>query len=203
MTTPLETLYLQDPDPAAYARGYLRRLAALLEALDPAAIARATEAIWAAREEGRKILFIGNGGSAATASHFANDIGIGTRSAGAPFKALALTDNNAVMTAIANDSGYDQVFVQQLQMHLEPGDLLVAISASGNSPNVVKAVELARERGNTVIGLTGFDGGELGRRSHIHVHAPTEKGEYGPVEDVHMILDHLMSSFLAMRARAR
>src|SRR5262245_46989489 len=95
---PLEQIYAQSPDPAAYARGYLRRLVAVLEAIDPEAIARAAEAMWRAREEGRRIFFIGNGGSAATASHFANDVGLGTRCEGAPFKALSLTDNNAILT---------------------------------------------------------------------------------------------------------
>lgn len=200
---PLEQIYADDPDPAAYARGYLRRLAAVLAALEPDAIARAAEAMWRAREEGRRIFFLGNGGSAATASHFANDVGLGTRNEGAPFKALSLTDNNAVLTCIANDQGYEQVFVEQLRLHLEPGDVVVGISASGSSPNVLRAVEYARERGNTVIGLTGFDGGELRRRATIAVHVATERGEYGPVEDAHMVLDHLISTYLAMRARRR
>lgn len=201
--TPLEQIYADNPEPVAYARGYLRRLTAVLEAIDPEAIARAAEAIWRAREEGRRIFFLGNGGSAATASHFANDIGIGTRSDGPPFKALSLTDNNAVLTCLANDLGYDSVFVEQLRVHLEPGDVVVAISASGNSPNVLRAIDLAKERGNVTIGLTGFDGGELRRRSQIAIHVPTERGEYGPVEDAHMVLDHLLSSYLAMRARRR
>ena len=201
--TPLETIYAENPDPAAYARGYLRRLTAVLEAIDPEAIARGAEAIWRAREEGRRIFFLGNGGSAATASHFANDIGIGTRSDGPPFKALSLTDNNAVLTCLANDLGYDSVFVEQLRLHLEPGDVVVAISASGSSPNVLRAVDLAKERGNATIGLTGFDGGELRKRVQIAIHVPSERGEYGPVEDAHMVLDHLISSYLAMRARRR
>lgn len=201
--TPLEQIYADNPDPVAYARGYLRRLTAVLEAIDPEAIARAAEAIWRAREEGRRIFFLGNGGSAATASHFANDIGIGTRSDGPPFKALSLTDNNAVLTCLANDLGYDSVFVEQLRVHLEPGDVVVAISASGNSPNVIRAIDLAKERGNVTIGLTGFDGGELRKRAQIAIHVPTERGEYGPVEDAHMVLDHLLSSYLAMRARRR
>ena len=199
--TPLEQIYAESPDPVAYARGYLRRLVAVLEAIDPEEIARAAEAMWRAREEGRRIFFLGNGGSAATASHFANDVGLGTRSDGAPFKALSLTDNNAVLTCVANDLGYEHVFTEQLRVHLEPGDVVVAISASGNSPNVVRAVELARERGNVTIALTGFDGGELRRRAHLAIHVPTERGEYGPVEDAHMVLDHLISTFLAMRAR--
>ncbi|HWU89727.1 MAG TPA: SIS domain-containing protein [Kofleriaceae bacterium] len=201
--TPLEEIYAQSPDPVAYARGYLRRLTAVLAAIDPEAIARAAEVMWRAREEGRRIFFIGNGGSAATASHFANDIGIGTRSDGPPFKALSLTDNNAVLTCLANDLGYESVFVEQLRLHLEPGDVVVAISASGNSPNVLRAVDFARERGNATIGFTGFDGGELRKRAQLAIHVPTERGEYGPVEDAHMVLDHLISTYLAMRARRR
>jgi len=201
--TPLEKLYAADPDPVAYARGYLRRLATVLESLDLEEIARAAEALWRAREEGRRIFFIGNGGSAATASHFANDVGLGTRTDGAPFKALSLTDNNAVLTCIANDWGYDSVFVEQLRVHLEPGDLVVAISASGNSPNIIKAIDFAKERGNVTIGLTGFDGGELRKRAQLVIHVPTERGEYGAVEDAHMVLDHLISTFLTMRARKR
>ena len=201
--TPLEKLYAESPDPVTYARGYLRRLMAVLDSIDPEAIARAAEAMWRAREEGRRIFFVGNGGSAATASHFANDVGIGTRSDGPPFKALSLTDNNAVLTCLANDLGYESVFVEQLRVHMEPGDIVVAISASGNSPNVLRAVDFAKERGNATIGLTGFDGGELRKKAQIAIHIPTERGEYGPVEDAHMVLDHLISSYLALRARRR
>ena len=106
------------------------------------------------------------------------------------------------MTAIANDDGYDLVFVQQLQTNLAPGDVVVAISASGNSPNVVKAIDYANERGCRTVGLTGFDGGELARKASLNVHIPTSKGEYGPAEDGHMILDHLVGAYLARRVRA-
>lgn len=201
--SPVEKLSADHADRVGHARHYLRRLADILDALDLDEIARAEHAMWTAREEGRRIFFIGNGGSAATASHFANDVGVGTRNAGAPFRALSLTDNVAVLTAIANDFGYENVFVEQLRVHLEPGDLVVAISASGNSPNVVKAIDFANERGNLTIGLTGFDGGELRRKARISIHVPSERGEYGPVEDVHMILDHLMSNYLGTRARGR
>ncbi len=188
-------------DPVTHARDYLHRLSEVLASLDLDEIARAAEAMWRAREEGRRIFFIGNGGSAATASHFANDIGIGTRSEGPPFKALSLTDNNAILTCIANDSGYHRVFVEQLRVHLEAGDVVVAISASGNSPNVLEAVEYARARGNVIIALTGFDGGQLRQAANVCVHVATNRGEYGVVEDTHMVLDHLISSYLAVRAR--
>lgn len=184
-------------DPAGYARAYLDYLASCFKALDSDAIESFIRLLLAARASGNTVFFIGNGGSAATASHFANDISIGTRTGDhLPFRAVSLTDNVAVMTALANDEGYDRMFVDQLRVHMRDGDSLVAISASGNSPNLIEAVDYAKIRGATVVGLTGFDGGKLRRKSDISLHVPTEKGEYGPVEDVHMIFDHLIGSYL-------
>lgn len=184
-------------DPGAYAGAYLDYLASCFAALDRDALARFVELLLAARESGHAVFFIGNGGSAATASHFANDISIGTRTGDdKPFRAVSLTDNVAVMTALANDEGYDRMFVDQLKVHMRDGDSLVAISASGNSPNVIAAVEYAKTCGATVVGLTGFDGGRLKELSDISLHVPTAQGEYGPVEDVHMIFDHLVGSYL-------
>ena len=171
----------------------------MLKQLDIATIGRVIEMFLAARETGNRIFFCGNGGSAATASHFANDIAIGTRSPQKPFRAVSLTDNVAVITAIANDDGYDHIFVQQLQTLMEPGDLVVAISASGNSQNVVAAVEYANAHGNPTIALTGFDGGKLKVAATVTIHINSLKGDYGPVEDMHMVLDHMIGSYL-MRA---
>lgn len=193
--------FLQRCHPDAFARAYFERLQRLLDTMDHGAIARVVEALIAARERGARIFFIGNGGSAATASHFANDIGIGNRSWTKPFKAVSLVDNVAVLTAIANDHGYDQVFTLQLRTQMAAGDVLVAISASGNSPNVLGAVEWANANGAVTIGLTGFDGGRLTRLAQIAVHVRTDHGEYGPVEDVHMILDHLIGAYLIALCR--
>jgi len=102
----------------------------------------------------------------------------------------------AVLTAIANDYGYEHVFAKQLEAQLSPGDVVVAISASGNSPNVLNAIEYANARGATTIGLTGFDGGRLAKMVRHAVHVPTERGEYGPVEDAHMVLDHLVGGYV-------
>ena len=184
-------------DPAAYAREYLDYLASCFAAIDQDALARFVNLLLASRESGHAVFFIGNGGSAATASHFANDISIGTRTGDEkPFRAISLTDNVAVMTALANDEGYDRMFVDQLKVQMRDGDALVAISASGNSPNVIAAVEYAKSRGAQVVGLTGFDGGKLKDLSDIKLHVQTDKGEYGPVEDIHMIFDHLVGSYL-------
>ncbi len=184
-------------DPAGYARAYLDYLASCFKAIDSVAVECFIRLLLAARTSGNSVFFIGNGGSAATASHFANDMSIGTRTGdNLPFRAVSLTDNVAVMTALANDEGYDRMFVDQLKVHMRDGDSLVAISASGNSPNLIEAVDYAKTRGATVVGLTGFDGGRLREKSDISLHVPTAKGEYGPVEDVHMIFDHLIGSYL-------
>ncbi len=141
---------------------------------------------------------MGNGGSAATAAHFANDLSLGPRVfGGKAYRAISLTDNTALMTAAANDLGYDSVFVEQLKTLLGTGDVVIAISASGDSPNVIRAVEYANEAGAVTIGLTGFDGGRLREIVNEHVHIATPKGDYGPVEDLHLILNHLITSYLA------
>ena len=184
-------------DAASYARAYLDYLANCFDSVDCAAVGAFAELLLSARKTGNAVFFIGNGGSAATASHFANDISVGTRTGdNKPFRAISLTDNVAVITALANDEGYEQIFIDQLKVHMRDGDALVAISASGNSPNVITAVKYAKSRGATVVGLTGFDGGKLRELSDISLHVPTAKGEYGPVEDLHMIFDHLIGSFL-------
>lgn len=189
-------------DAAGYARAYLDYLGRLTRTLDPKSIGAFIALLEDARARGATVFFIGNGGSAATASHFANDIAIGTRTGDErPFRAMALTDNVAVMTALANDNGYDSIFVDQLKVHMRDGDALVAISASGNSPNVIAAVEYAKARGARIVGLTGFDGGKLRALADIAIHAETAKGEYGPVEDLHMVVDHLVGSYLAARVR--
>jgi D-sedoheptulose 7-phosphate isomerase len=190
----LRALYEEAPRALPFAQGYLQYLSEIFLRLDGEAIASFIDAMDQARQRGAQIFFMGNGGSASTASHFVLDLAIGCQGA-KPFRALSLTDNLAVMSAIGNDLGYDEIFVCQLQTYLHPGDVVVAISASGNSPNVVKALEYAKERGAVTIALTGFDGGKLKQVAQIAVHVPTNKGEYGPVEDIHLIMDHLVSSF--------
>jgi D-sedoheptulose 7-phosphate isomerase len=191
----VEQLYRESPRPTLFARGYLNYLSELCGRLDTDAIARFIDVLLQARERQARIFFVGNGGSASTASHFANDVAIGTRCE-QPFRAISLTDNAAILTAIANDYGYEEIFVRQLKTHMTPGDVVVAISASGNSSNVVKAIEYANNLGGVTVALTGFDGGKLAKISRVCVHVPTGKGEYGPVEDIHMILDHLVGAFL-------
>ncbi len=202
MTNAIDKLFADSKNPAAFARGYLAYLSDVLKRLDVDAIGAFINLLLQAREEEKTVFFIGNGGSAATASHFANDIAVGTRSTRKPFRAVSLTDNVAVITAIANDYGYEDIFVLQMKYQVRPGDVVVAISASGNSPNVLKAVEYAHAQGASTVGLTGFDGGKLRQQVNLALHVSTEKGEYGPVEDAHMILDHLVGGFLMQVCRA-
>ncbi|BBH54067.1 D-sedoheptulose-7-phosphate isomerase [Fluviispira sanaruensis] len=192
----IEKAYRESSSPEIFSKKYINYLCEILNSLDFKAIGNFIELIISAQNRGSHIFFLGNGGSASTASHFANDLSIGTRSWKKPFKALSLTDNNAIITALGNDCGYDEIFVQQLRIHMSPSDVVVAISASGNSPNVIKAVEYANTNDGITIGLSGFDGGALREIANYSIHIPSNKGEYGPVEDAHMVLDHLLNGYL-------
>jgi len=187
-------------DAAAFARGYVRYVADLLQRLDTAAIRRVADLLLEARNAGRTVYVAGNGGSAATASHWAIDLMHGTFApGGAPLRAISLVDSPPGLTAVANDRSYADVFTAQLEKVLRPDDVLVVISASGNSPNVVSAVEYAGAHGATTVGVLGFDGGRLKTLCHYTVMVPTPKGEYGPVEDVHLVLNHILTMWLKSR----
>lgn len=152
-----------------------------------------------ARVAGSKTFIMGNGGSASTASHFVCDLGKNTIAKGWPnFRVIGLSDNMALMTAYANDDGYETVFSRQMEGMVAPDDLVIAISTSGNSPNVVGAVQHANRAGAMTIGLTGFDGGQLGRIVDLHIHVPSDTIEQ--VEDVHLIVEHLVCKALRERA---
>jgi D-sedoheptulose 7-phosphate isomerase len=181
-----------------FSHAYVERLIRVLQSLDYEAIAGVIDVFLEARERGSKIFFLGNGGSAATASHFANDLGVCASPDGRPpFRSLSLTANNAFVTCLANDFGYETIFSRQLRNLMQPGDVVVGISASGNSPNAVQAMEYAEENGGISVAIVGFDGGKMKKVAAKVIHVETEHGEYGPVEDVHMVLDHLISSYLA------
>lgn len=184
-------------DSKAFASEYLGYLASVLERIDVTQIARFIETLLAARDRAATVFFMGNGGSAATASHFANDLAIGTNDYDMPFRALSLTDNVSVMTALGNDVGYDDIFVRQVRVLGRKGDVLVGISASGNSPNLIKAFEYARSAFIKTVALTAFDGGRMKTMADEGIHVPTELGEYGPAEDAHMVLDHVVGAYLA------
>lgn len=178
-------------------KDYAGRISGLLSALDYAAVKGVIDCFYEARDCSSTIFFAGNGGSAATASHFAQDLAaIGKRTGKMGFKAVSLTDSAPLLTACANDDGYETIFTSQMRELFKEEDILVAISVSGNSPNIVKAAEYAKRSHGIVVGLAGFDGGKLkGLCDHI-IHIKTDKGEYGPAEDMHMIIDHMVTSYI-------
>jgi len=185
-----------------YSKSYIDYLTSVLNSISLSDIEKFTKVLLESRERASSIFFIGNGGSAATASHFANDIGIGTRTYEKPFRAISLCDNQAVITAIANDDGYKKIFSQQLEVLLKKQDVVVAISASGNSPNLLDAINTAKKMNTITVGISAFDGGKMKEIVDVSLHVPTEKGEYGPAEDAHMVLDHLVSSYLMRLVRS-
>ena len=192
----LDQIYSESLSINDYSKSYINYLTSVLNSISLDDIKNFVEVLLEARERESSIFFIGNGGSAATASHFANDIAIGTRSYEKPYRAISLCDNQSVITAIANDYGYEQIFSQQLQVLLKKQDVVIAISASGNSPNLVQAIETAKEISAITVGISAFDGGKMKEMVDISVYVPTKKGEYGPAEDAHMVLDHLVSNYL-------
>jgi D-sedoheptulose 7-phosphate isomerase len=174
---------------------YMDELAAALAATPREPLEAIAQALWETYERDGTIVICGNGGSAASASHFACDLAKWTIHAGRRrVRALALTDNIPVMLAWSNDTSYERVFVEQLINLYRPGDTLVAISGSGNSPNVLRAVEWANAQGATTIGMSGFDGGRLANLARIALVAPNH---FMPqVEDVHMAICHALAVHL-------
>jgi D-sedoheptulose 7-phosphate isomerase len=160
-----------------YIQGYLDEIDQIVQNLPQGQIARVIDILAQARTEGRRIFVFGNGGSAAMASHFACDLGKGTVQEGKPrFKVISLNDNVPLLTAYANDFGYETVFAEPLASLAEPGDIAIAISSSGNSPNVLRAMDVARKRGLTTIGITGFKGGKLKEKVDVCVIVPADPG---------------------------
>src|SRR5215203_3246107 len=177
---------------------YLSQVAQTLSQVPRQPLDRIAEALWETYERDGTILICGNGGSAASASHFACDLAKLTISADCRrVRATALTDNIALMTAWSNDRAYADMFVEQLIGIYRPGDLLFAISGSGNSPNVLRAVDWANERGAPTVGLTGFDGGKLARLARLSLHVQNDV--MPQVEDIHMAICHGLA--VAIRQR--
>jgi D-sedoheptulose 7-phosphate isomerase len=201
MTSPIQTSInnldrIFTIDPFDFARAYLSYVQSVLQRINAVEIGAFIETLLKARERGATVFFIGNGGSAATASHFANDLSIGTNEYDKPFRAMSLTDNVPLITAISNDFGYEEIFVRQLRVLGKRGDVVVGISASGNSPNLLRAFEYARVAGIKTVAITAFDGGKMKAVADEGIHVITGLKEYGPAEDAHMVLDHLVGAYL-------
>lgn len=178
-----------------YFETYLEQYLSTVRHLPLAGLARATALLEDARRHGRQVFLCGNGGSAATASHLANDLGKGASLLRAHrFRVLALTDNVSWMTALANDLDYSQVFVEQLRNFAEPGDILIAFSGSGESANVLCAVEWANRNGLVTIGFTGRRASRLAAMAQLPLQADSD--HMGRIEDAHFLMQHLLGYFL-------
>ena len=193
---------------AASGRGFLQsythKLTELVSILDLEAVEIAAETLDKACSGGRMVFCVGNGGSAATAMHFTTDLTWGRRGKGEERpKAVSLTSNTPLMTALSNDVGYADVFVEQLSSLFHEGDVVFAISASGNSENVLRAIQYVNERGGVSVGLVGFDGGKMKSVCHTCVHIETPAGMYELVEDVHHAICHMLTSYLKSKATHR
>ena len=195
----LEEIFTQNSLQTEYFRKYCKYVQKLISEINVDSVKSVVNCFLEARRNDKTIFFAGNGGSASTASHFAQDLAeVGRKIRGKGFRTQSINDNVSALTAISNDYSYQQVFSLQIQESFDPGDVLVVISASGNSPNVIKAVELAKEKEGSTIALVGFDGGQLAKICDHVVHIQSKQGEYGPVEDVHLILNHMIVSYLMM-----
>ena len=172
-------------------QSYISTLQQTMDKLPQPLISEVIHVLQRARMQGSQVFIMGNGGSASTASHFVCDLAKNTRYDGLPhYRVIGLADNIEIFSAYANDEGYENVFSQQLINLVNPGDVVIAISASGNSKNVVNAVEEAQKHNVTTIGFTGFDGGRLGQLVNIHIHVDSRIIEH--VEDIHLMLEHMI-----------
>lgn len=175
---------------------YFQRLKSTVDRLSLTDINQVMSVLEQAREAGRMIFIMGNGGSAATASHYVCDFNKGVSlNQEKKYKFLCLNDNLPSMMAYANDLSYDGIFVNALNTYFQPGDVVIGISGSGNSTNVLRAIEYANRHGGITIGLSGYDGGKLKQMARYNIHVPVDDMQI--TEDLHMVLDHCMMKILS------
>lgn len=184
----------QQIDPVAYVRAYRESSVDVLSAIPADAVANLIEILAAALKERRHVFICGNGGSAATASHFAAGLGKeGSSGRSHKFRVLSLTDNVPWITSLANDSAYSAIFVEQLENFAQPGDVLIVFSGSGNSANIIRAIEWANDNGLLTVGITGRTGGRLRELAHHAV--SVDSAHMGHVEEAHFLIQHLISYY--------
>jgi D-sedoheptulose 7-phosphate isomerase len=181
-----------------FVRDYLTRLQATIANLPIDRIESIGDILTGAYRHRKQVFIVGNGGSAATASHLACDLGKNTIAPNRPrFRVMSLNDNVPLLSALANDSGYDRVFSEQLTNLIRPGDVLLSITGSGNSPNILRAMRLARAQGATNVALLGFDGGVALSLADQYVLVPCH--DYGIIEDLHLVLGHILTAYFTER----
>lgn len=183
-----------EADREGFAQGYAAEVSRVFAAIDFGVLARMIEALETTHREGRTLYIAGNGGSASTANHMANDLGLGVaKDGGRGFDVVSLSSNMATLTALGNDDGYDQIFSGQLRTLGTRGDTLLVITGSGNSPNILEALRVAKAKGMVTLGFLGRGGGKAAADCDISLVVPSD--DYGPIEDAHMMLDHLLAAY--------
>ena len=179
-----------------FSKKYFNRLNSIYKSVDKKKIHDLEKKFYEIRENRGNIFVFGNGGSAANASTMANDLGFDVlKKTGLTncFRVFSLNDNTPVLTAISNDVGYEQIFLGQLKIHFKKKDMVIILSASGNSKNLLKVVNWVKKNNGYVFSIVGFDGGKLKKISDNFIHIKSKKGEYGPVEDIQLIINHVLA----------
>ena len=178
--------------------GYFEELKKTLDEISLEKVEKVVEIIYEAYREGKQVFIMGNGGSAATASHFACDLSKGTIVEGKDrFKVISLNDNMSLITALSNDFGYDRVFIEQLMNLISEKDVVIGITASGNSENILQAVDYARTKGAITLGFIGFGGGKL--KEMVNEHITVSSVSYEQVENIHLVLSHAIAKYFRER----
>ncbi len=196
MSDTVNSIYSSSNNIAKFSKKYFDYLNNILNQIDNQKIQLFVKHLEKLRKNKNTIFVAGNGGSATTASTIANDLGfdiIKKTKTKNPFRFLSLTDNNGVLSAISNDVGYENVFINQLKIHYKKGDAILVISASGNSENLIRAVKYVNKNKGSTLALLGFDGGKLLKLCDSSILVKTKKGEFGPVEDAHLIINHIIA----------
>jgi D-sedoheptulose 7-phosphate isomerase len=200
MNAKLKEFFSATDDVAAYTRSVAELMAAMVSAIDLEGVARLTQAVEETKDHDGTIFTFGNGGSAVVASHFVNDMGVNSLVDGKRgYRVISLADSFACVTAVANDVTFDEVFVRRLRCDMQTGDLCIGLSVSGNSENVVRALQFAKDHDGRTFAISGFDGGRVREASDDSIHIPSSLDEYGPVEDAFSIIFHMVSSWLTMK----
>ena len=196
----LGDIFARAATPRDYVAGARDRLQALVAGMDVDGAVQLIEALERANDGDATVFVLGNGGSGAVAAHWVTDLGVNTIVADRPgYRVVSLGDSPSSLTAVGNDIDFSEVFVAQLRAGLRPGDVVIALSVSGNSLNVVRAIEYANEVGAITVAMTGMDGGKLKALADISIHTESTNDEYGPIEDMFSVFMHVVTGYIAQR----
>lgn len=191
----IERLAYKEKNIENFSKRYLERINLIFKKINLKELSKLENEFLDLRKKNSTLFVFGNGGGAATAMTMANDLGFDVlkKTNKKTFKIISLNDNSSVVTAIANDKSYDEIFMNQLKIHFNKKDKILIFSASGNSKNLIKAAKWVKKKKGKVISIIGFDGGKLKKLSDTYIHIPTERGEYGPVEDFQLMINHILA----------